>query len=65
MEVWEIVKPLDGVSIIPCSEVFHVKRGVDGEVESFQARIVAGGHKQQYGENYTETIAAGAKMPSI
>jgi len=35
MKVWEIVKPLDGALIIPCSEVFHVKRGTDGEMESF------------------------------
>ena len=50
---------------IPCSEVVRVKRGPDGKVQSYQVRIVAGGHRQVKGVNYTETFLAAAKMPMV
>jgi len=50
---------------IPFSEVLKVKRGPDGEVQSYQVRIVAGGHRQVKGINYTETFSAAVKMPTI
>ena len=43
----------------------RVKRGPDGEVQSYRVRIVAGGHKQIEGVNYTETFLAAAKMPTV
>jgi hypothetical protein len=50
---------------IPCSAVTRVKQGPNGEVQSYRARIVAGGHKQVEGVNYTETFSAAAKMPTV
>ena len=50
---------------IPCSEVVKVKRGPDGQIQSYRVRIVAGGHRQVEGVNYTETFSAAAKMPTI
>ena len=50
---------------IPCSEVVRVKRGPNGDVQSYRARIVAGGHKQIKGVNYTEMFSAAAKMPTV
>ena len=43
----------------------RVKQGPDGEVQSYRVRIVAGGHKQIEGVNYTETFSAAAKMPMV
>ena len=50
---------------IPCSEVVRVKQGPNGDVQSYRVRIVAGGHKQIEGVNYTETFSAAAKMPTV
>ena len=50
---------------IPCSKVIKVKCGPKGEVQSYQVRIVAGGHRQVEGINYTETFSATAKMPMV
>ena len=41
------------------------KQDPTGEIESYQVRIVTGGHKQIEGVNYTETFFAAAKMPSV
>lgn len=47
-----------GQFAIPCSGVTRVKRGPNGEVQSYRVRIVAGGHRQVEGVNYTETFSA-------
>jgi hypothetical protein len=65
MGVWEIVDLPKGERAIPYSEVFKEKRGPAGEIDVRRARIVAGGHKQVEGIDYTETFAAAAKMPSV
>ena len=54
-----------GQMAIPCSEVVRVKRGPTGEVQSNRDRIVARGHRQAEGINYTETFSAAAKMPMV
>ena len=54
-----------GQTAIPCSEVMRVKRGLDGNVQSYRVQIVAGGHRQVEGVNYTETFSAAAKMPMV
>ena len=43
----------------------RVKRGPDSKVQSYRVRIVAGGHRQVEGVNYTETFSAAAKMPIV
>jgi len=50
---------------IPCSEVLKIKRGPNGEIQSYQVRIVAGGHRQVEGVNYSETFSAAAKTPTV
>ena len=42
-----------------------MKRGPSGEVQSYRVMIVAGGHRQVEGINYTETFSAAAKMPTV
>ena len=54
-----------GQTAIPCSEVVRVKRGPNGKVQSYRVRIVARGHRQVEGVNYTKTLLAAAKMPTI
>ena len=62
---WEVVSLPPGHTAIPCNEVVRVKRGPDGEVQSYRVRIVASGHKQIEGVNYTETFSATVKMPTV
>ena len=54
-----------GQSAIPCSEVLKIKRGPDGEIKSYRVRIVAGGHRQVEGVNYTETFSSADKIPTV
>jgi len=53
-----------GHTAIPCSEVLKIKRGPNGEIQSYRMRIVAGGRRQVEGVNYSETFSAAAKMPT-
>jgi Reverse transcriptase (RNA-dependent DNA polymerase)/gag-polypeptide of LTR copia-type/GAG-pre-integrase domain len=62
---WVVETLPHGETVIPCSEVVKVKRGPSGEVQSYRVRIVAGGHRQVEGVNYTETFSAAAKMPTV
>ena len=55
----------NGQYAIPCSEVLKMKRGLDGEVKGYRVRIVAGGHRQVEGVNYTETFLSAVKMPTV
>jgi hypothetical protein len=58
---WEIIDLPHGHNTILCSEVLRVKRGPDGEVQSYRVRIVAGGHRQVEGVNYSKTFSATIK----
>jgi Reverse transcriptase (RNA-dependent DNA polymerase) len=62
---WEVVDLPKGEIAILCSEITRVKLGPNGEVQSYRVRIVAGGHKQIEGVNYTKTFSATAKMPTV
>ena len=62
---WVVEDLPDGQTAIPCTGVTRVKRGPDRKVQSYRVRIVAGGHRQVEGVNYTETFSAAAKMPTV
>ena len=62
---WTIEDLPKGQTTIPCTEVLKEKRGPTGDIEAYRVRIVAGGHKQVEGVNYTETFSAAAKLPSV
>ena len=62
---WVLEDLPKGEPIIPCTEVLKEKRGPNGEIESYRVRIVAGGHKQVEGINYTETFSAAVKTPTV
>ena len=62
MGTWVVEDLPQGTTPIPYSKVIKVKHGSKGEVQSYQVRIVAGGHRQVEGINYTKTFSATAKM---
>ena len=62
---WVIEDLPKGQTVIPSSVVLKEKRGPSGAIESYRVRIVAGGHKQVEGVNYSETFSAAVKMPSV
>ena len=62
---WVVEDLPEGQTAIPCSEITRVKRGPDGNIQAYRVRIVAGGHRQVEGINYTETFSAAAKMPTV
>ena len=65
LETWVVVDLPVGHTAILCSKVVRVKQGPDREVQSYRVRIVAGGHKQIEGVNYTEMFSAATKMPTV
>ena len=65
LRTWDLVDKPPKTPVIPCSEVLQEKRNADDVVESRRVRIVAGGHRQTYGVNYTETFSSAVKMPSV
>lgn len=51
--------------ILPCKWFFVIKRKLDGTVDRYKARIVAGGHCQREGIDFKETYAPLAKFASL
>ncbi|KAH9656854.1 hypothetical protein KPL70_022837 [Citrus sinensis] len=64
-KVWELVEAPNGVKPIGCKWIYKRKRGVDGKVETFKARLVAEGFTQKEGINYEETFSPVAMLKSI
>ena len=62
---WVIEDLPEGHNAIPCSAMLKEKRGLNGEITSYRVRIVAGGHRQVEGVNYSETFSSAAKMPTV
>ena len=59
------INDVDPHNIVGCRWVFTLKRGPDGEVERYKARIVAKGFNQVYSIDYDETFAPVVKWVSI
>ena len=65
MGVRQIVDLPKGETAIPCQIMFKEKLNGEGKIETYQIRIVAGGHNQVKGKSYNKTFMAAAKSPSI
>ena len=51
-DAWTLVDLPEGVKPIGCKWVFKRKRGTDGKVETYKARLVAKSCRQHYGIDY-------------
>ncbi|KAH9751450.1 hypothetical protein KPL71_014302 [Citrus sinensis] len=64
-KVWELIEAPNGVKPIGCKWIYKRKRGVDGRVETFKARLVAEGFTQKEEIDYEETFSTVAMLKSI
>ena len=65
LQTWIVEDLPPGQTAILCSEVIKVKHGPTTDVKSYRVRIVARGHRQVEGVNYTEMFSVATKMPTI
>jgi transposase InsO family protein len=65
MGVYEIVPRPKGRKVVGSRWVFRIKRGPDGAVQKYKARVVAQGYTQIEGVDYDETFAPVAKLASL
>jgi hypothetical protein len=65
MGVYEVVLRPKGRKVVGSKWVFRIKRGPDGEIQKYKARIVAQGFTQIEGIDYDETFAPVAKFASL
>ena len=64
-QVWTLIDPAVGVKPIGCKWIYKRKRGIDGKVETFKARLVTKGYTQKEGFDYEETFSLVAMIKSI
>ena len=46
-QVWDLMEPLEGIKPIGCKWIYKKKKGADGKVETFKARLIAKGFTQK------------------
>ena len=64
-DVWTLVDPPEGVKPIGYKWIFKKKRGTDGKVETYKARLVAKRYHQHYGIDYDEIFSSMEMLKSI
>ena len=64
-QVWTLAEAPNGIKPIGCKLVYKRKRGIDGKVETFKARLVAKSYTQKEGFDYEETFSPVAMIKSI
>ena len=56
LKTWSIENLPPEHKAIPSNEVLRYKQGPDGKINSYRVHIVAGGHRQVHGVNYTHQL---------
>ncbi|KAJ8633060.1 hypothetical protein MRB53_026396 [Persea americana] len=64
-QAWTLVDLPTNIKPIGCKWVYRRKRGPDGRVETFKARLVAKRYTQKEGIDYEETFSLIAMLKSI
>ena len=64
-QTWDLVDLPPEKNIVGSKWVFKNKRGPDGKIDRYKARLVAQGYSQQHGVDYDEVFAPVAKYSSI
>ena len=64
-QVWDLIEALANIKPIGCKWVNKRKRGSDGKVETFKARLVVKGYTQREGIDYEETFSPVDMIKSI
>ena len=65
MGVYEVVPRPKGRKVVGSKWVFWIKRGPDGAIQKYKARVVAQGFTQIEGIDYDETFTPVAKLSSL
>ena len=63
--VWSLIEAPKRVKPIGCKWIYKRKRGPDGKVETFKARLEAKGYTQKEGMDYDETFSPVAMLKSV
>ena len=64
-QVRNLIKVPNSIKPVGCKWVYKRKRGIDGKVETFKARLVAKWYTQKEGIDYEETFSLVAMLKSI
>ena len=62
---WNLVNTTHGHKMIVCIWVFKKKTNMDGNIQTYKARLVAKSYTQTKGTNYEETISPVAMIKSV
>ncbi|XP_020676317.1 uncharacterized protein LOC110095215 [Dendrobium catenatum] len=62
---WTLVPAPPNQMILGSRWTYKIKTNPNGTIAHYKARLVAQGHRQEYGLNYTETFSPVAKFPSL
>jgi len=62
---WSLVPFHPSMKVVGSRWVYQIKRHVDGSIEHYKARLVAGGFTQQEGIDYSETFSPIIKQTTV
>ncbi|KAL6316352.1 hypothetical protein AAG906_017988 [Vitis piasezkii] len=64
-EVWKLVETPEGIEPIGCKWVYMGKKGIDGKVEMYKARLIIKGYSQKPSLDYKKAFSLVTILKSI